>query len=161
MAKWGGGLGDEGKTTIIPSNQQSGWANRVQPEKKPASKSKPAAKAASEKQWILKGVQFEVGSDTIMSQSYSPLNEAAGTLKENDRMKVEIQGHTDNTGDAKKNEALSLRRATSVKNYLVQKGISAGRLSVKGYGASKPIASNDSEDGRAQNRRIEFKVLSR
>ncbi len=116
---------------------------------------------AIEDNWVLKGVNFETGSDKIKAESYGVLNDAAEILKERSKVRVEIQGHTDNTGDAKANQSLSERRANSVKAYLANKGVKASQLEAKGYGQNMPIASNDNNAGRAQNRRIEFKVLSR
>ncbi|WP_300664794.1 OmpA family protein, partial [Fluviicola sp.] len=73
-------------------------------------------------------------------------------------LKIEISGHTDNTGSASLNEVLSQQRAEAVVSYLAQKGIAASRMTAKGYGSSKPIASNNSEDGKQQNRRTEFEI---
>jgi outer membrane protein OmpA-like peptidoglycan-associated protein len=75
-------------------------------------------------------------------------------------MKIEIGGHTDNTGDKAKNKTLSMNRAKAVKDYLVSKGIDATRLTAVGYGDSAPVADNGTPEGRAQNRRTVFKVLS-
>ena len=75
-------------------------------------------------------------------------------------MKIEIGGHTDNTGDKARNKALSQSRAKAVKDYLVSKGVDATRLSAIGYGDTKPLADNKTEEGRAKNRRTVFKVLS-
>ena len=76
------------------------------------------------------------------------------------KLKIEISGHTDNTGSAATNESLSQQRASAVVAYLVTKGINTSRLTAKGYGSKKPIASNESESGRQQNRRTEFKITS-
>ena len=77
-------------------------------------------------------------------------------------MVVEIAGHTDNIGVDAYNKQLSQKRATAVVNYVVQKGISKARISAKGYGEERPLASNDDEkEGRSMNRRVEFKVLSK
>jgi outer membrane protein OmpA-like peptidoglycan-associated protein len=75
-------------------------------------------------------------------------------------MRVEISGHTDNQGSRVTNEKLSGNRAKAVVDYLIKKGIPASRLESKGYAFDQPIAPNDTEDGRQQNRRVEFKVLS-
>jgi outer membrane protein OmpA-like peptidoglycan-associated protein len=75
-------------------------------------------------------------------------------------MKIEISGHTDNTGSDAHNKELSANRATSVKTYLEKFGIAPLRLVAKGYGSSKPNASNDNEEGRAKNRRIEIRILN-
>lgn len=119
------------------------------------------AKAVPQDNWVLSGVQFEIGSDVLKRESESSLNEAAEILNTHAKVRVEIQGHTDNTGKADFNQSLSERRANSVKSYLVTKGVAGNRLETKGYGQNQPKADNSTADGRAQNRRIEFKVLSR
>jgi OOP family OmpA-OmpF porin len=88
------------------------------------------------------------------------LNEVAEILRENPHITVEIGGHTDTTGPSKRNRAISLRRAEQVKQYLISQGVPASRMTTKGYGEVHPIASNRHADGRAENRRIEFKVLA-
>jgi outer membrane protein OmpA-like peptidoglycan-associated protein len=81
-------------------------------------------------------------------------------LLANTALKVQINGHTDNSGNAASNKALSLKRATAVVNFLTQKGIAANRLSAKGYGSERPIVSNDDEEGgRAINRRTEIEII--
>ena len=76
-------------------------------------------------------------------------------------MKIEVSGHTDNKGTMQANQVLSENRARSVYQYLIANGISAERLSFKGFGQTQPIASNDTEDGRSQNRRTEFKIVAK
>ena len=73
--------------------------------------------------------------------------------------KVEVQGHTDNVGTEDTNLRLSQRRAQAVRNYLISKGVRRSRLDAKGYGNSAPIATNDTEDGRGQNRRVQFEIV--
>lgn len=73
---------------------------------------------------------------------------------------IEIQGHTDNTGSAKYNMSLSKRRAAAVSNYMVSTGVLSKRISIKGYGLTAPNYSNDNEEGRAQNRRVEFLITA-
>ena len=75
-----------------------------------------------------------------------------------DSIKIEVSGHTDNVGNKKDNQLLSENRAQAVVNYLTAKGIKANRLSSKGFGDSKPVASNKTEEGRQQNRRVEFSI---
>jgi len=87
------------------------------------------------------------------------LTEAVNIMKENPEMRVEIQGHTDSTGPDAYNQGLSERRASSIKEYLLNKGIDSGRLVVKGYGESDPIASNETLEGRQKNRRVRFKRI--
>jgi OOP family OmpA-OmpF porin len=111
--------------------------------------------------WVLKGVNFEVGSDVLTADSLKVLDDAAAVLQPRKSVRIEIQGHTDSTGDAQKNMELSDKRALAVKNYLTGKGIDAARLETKGYGSSMPVGDNATAEGRAANRRIEFKVLSR
>jgi outer membrane protein OmpA-like peptidoglycan-associated protein len=81
-------------------------------------------------------------------------------MKENPTLKVQISGHTDNIGKAADNLTLSNNRAQAVVKYLVGKGIEVGRLTFKGFGATKPVADNATEEGRAQNRRTELQVIS-
>ncbi|MEO0100804.1 MAG: OmpA family protein [candidate division WOR-3 bacterium] len=106
-------------------------------------------------------VLFDFNKATIRPESYRLLDEAAQILKDNPKIKVEIQGHTDNIGSDAYNQKLSERRAQAVANYFIsQHGIDEKRLRVVGYGETKPIASNETEEGRALNRRVEFVVLS-
>ena len=95
---------------------------------------------------------------TVKSEAYPMLDEAATVLRNNPDLNVEIQGHTDNTGTAKYNLWLSQQRAESAMNYLVDKGIDPGTLTAKGYGFEQPVASNDTPEGRAKNRRVEFRA---
>ncbi len=114
-----------------------------------------------EKLFILKGINFEFDSSRISKESEAKLDVAVKTLKENPSIQIKIVGHTCSLGTEKYNMGLSLRRAKAVKNYLVSKGIDAERLSIEGKGENRPIASNDTEEGRKENRRIEFVILSK
>ena len=87
------------------------------------------------------------------------MNKLADYLASNKGIKIEIGGHTDNQGSESYNERLSSDRAKAVYDYLVNKGIDSKRMTYKGYGMSKPIASNDTEEGRALNRRTEFTIV--
>lgn len=108
----------------------------------------------------LKNIEFQTGSAQLESGSFVELNKLAELLKENEGLKVEIGGHTDNVGNAADNLRLSQNRAKSVVDYLLQQGIDGKRLLAKGYGSTKPIADNNTEAGRARNRRTEMKVIS-
>lgn len=110
---------------------------------------------------ILRGINFATGSATIRPMSYPILDDAARTLKANPKVRVEIGGHTDSVGSASYNQGLSEARAASVRSYLISAGIEAERLVARGYGESMPVASNATSDGRQENRRIEFLILSR
>jgi len=109
---------------------------------------------------VLEGINFELNSAKIETMSYPVLDEAARALKNSPRTVVEIGGHTDSTGKAALNQTLSQKRADAVRNYLVSRGVAASQITIKGYGAAYPIASNEAAEGRAKNRRIEFKIVS-
>ena len=109
---------------------------------------------------IFQPVFFATIKDTILKKSFPVLNAVADALKaEPEIKKIMIEGHTDNRGKASKNMELSDRRARSVMNYLIGKGIAAERLDAQGYGDSKPVASNKTSKGRAANRRVEFHIV--
>jgi OOP family OmpA-OmpF porin len=105
-------------------------------------------------------IQFAVNSDKIQNVSFDLLNEVAKVIQENPQIKkIEIQGHASAEGGDAHNMRLSDRRAKAVKKYLTSKGgVDKGELSAKGYGETQPIASNDTEDGREKNRRVEFVI---
>lgn len=107
---------------------------------------------------VLRNIFFETGSAELKPESRVELDKLVDLLKKNPSMKIEISGHTDNVGSKESNLKLSDNRAKSVSTYLTGKGIVADRLSTKGYGDSKPIDDNTTEQGRANNRRTEFKV---
>jgi OmpA-OmpF porin, OOP family len=107
----------------------------------------------------LDGVTFAFDSDVVTSDERGTLREAVETLKRYPALRVEIAGHTDSVGSAAYNQNLSERRARSVLEYLVGAGIERDRLSARGYGQSEPVADNATDAGRAQNRRVELRVL--
>jgi OOP family OmpA-OmpF porin len=107
-------------------------------------------------------VQFETDSDEIKPESFAELNLAASTIKSNDVLKlIEVQGHTDNRGSDSYNEALSQRRAESVRRYLIEQGVDGDRLRAKGYGESEPVDRDETEAAWAKNRRVVFVVVER
>ena len=106
--------------------------------------------------WVCKDVNFDFDKWDIKPESHKGLDQQVTFLKQNMNLIVEIQGHTDNVGDKNYNQALSEKRANAVKDYLIEKGITKDRLSSKGYGMTIPFASNDTEEGRAKNRRVQF-----
>ncbi|HHJ36085.1 MAG TPA: OmpA family protein, partial [Gammaproteobacteria bacterium] len=107
----------------------------------------------------LEGVNFDNNSANITADSKIVLDKAAATLRELPEVRVEVQAHTDSVGSKKYNQKLSEKRAVSVREYLVTQGVAAGQLESKGYGETSPILTNDTEDGRARNRRVELKVI--
>jgi OOP family OmpA-OmpF porin len=110
---------------------------------------------------ILKGLHFDTDKADLKPGVgyFKELNMVADVLIKNPDVKGEILGHTDNVGSAEYNQKLSERRAESVKAYLVNKGIAAERIVTKGLGLTQPMASNDTVEGRAQNRRVQFKRI--
>jgi OmpA-OmpF porin, OOP family len=114
----------------------------------------------SNEEQLFRQIDFEFGNSTILPKSYPILEEVVRLLKANPEItRLDIEGYTDNVGAAEVNETLSRMRAAAVYDYLVKRGgIAPGRLTFKGFGAAKPIASNDTEEGRAKNRRVEFHI---
>ena len=108
---------------------------------------------------ILKNIFFETGKFDLLPDSKSELQLLIDFLVTNPTLTIEIGGHTDDVGDLKANQLLSENRAKTVYSHLIANKISATRLSFKGFGKSKPVASKTSQDGRQQNRRTEFKVV--
>ena len=103
---------------------------------------------------------FTANKYDILPESYPELDKLYALLKENPTVKIEIGGHTSiNTSDQKFNEELSSNRALAVKKYLVSKGIDSPRIRTEGFGDSKPLESNTTEEGRQKNRRVEFKII--
>ncbi|MEO3387484.1 OmpA family protein [Mesorhizobium sp. CAU 1741] len=104
-------------------------------------------------------VTFATDQDQVTSSFYQTLNAVALVLNKYDRTLVDINGHTDSTGSLQHNQALSQRRAQSVGSYLVSQGVDGRRFAIQGFGPSQPVASNDTPDGRAQNRRVEIHLV--
>lgn len=106
-----------------------------------------------------KTIEFEVSSATLTPRGMKVLDELVPIIQSDKDLKLEIGGHTDNYGDPKFNQLISHARAVAVAQYLASKGVDGRRLVSKGYGESKPIASNKTKDGRKQNRRVTFEAL--
>jgi OmpA-OmpF porin, OOP family len=109
----------------------------------------------------LNNIFFDEYSDTLKDESLPELNRLVRLLKDNNNLTIEIAGHTDAVGSDAENQILSEKRATSVKNYLVKRGIKANRLFSIGYGESQPVADNNNDYDRQLNRRVEFKILKK
>jgi cytochrome c oxidase subunit 2 len=105
-------------------------------------------------------VQFESGGNILTAESKYQLDDLSAVLNKYPSLRIEVGGHTDNTGDPAANKLLSQQRADVVKNYLTTQGIAAGRLTSVGYGSSKPADTNDTDAGRQKNRRTEFRIIS-
>ncbi len=111
------------------------------------------------KTFVLDNCTFETGKATLQPEAFAVLDELVAYLNRKDDQRIEIGGHTDNVGTAANNLKLSMGRATAVMDYLIAKGISADRLTAKGYGLTEPIEDNATAEGRAENRRTEVKVI--
>lgn len=106
----------------------------------------------------LRNIFFDVAKATLRPESNAELDRLVKLMNDVPKLKIEISGHTDNTGSATVNEVLSQQRAEAVVNYLKSKGIAATRMTAKGYGMNNPVATNATEEGRQQNRRTEFEI---
>jgi outer membrane protein OmpA-like peptidoglycan-associated protein len=113
------------------------------------------------KKVVLENIYFETGKSKLKKESYEELGRVVELLKNNPSIKLEIAGHTDNVGSYITNKRLSKARAKSVVDYLISQGISRSRLKYEGYSFTKPIATNDTPEGRQKNRRVEFKILEK
>jgi OOP family OmpA-OmpF porin len=105
---------------------------------------------------VMAGVNFDFDESYIRQEDVAKLDQDASNLKQLGATKVEVAGHTDSVGTDEYNMGLSMRRADAVRMYLIDKGIAADRMTVKGYGESEPIADNETEEGRFKNRRVEL-----
>ena len=108
---------------------------------------------------VIEGIRFRSGSDVILRQSFEILDKAADVIKAHPKLKIEIQGHTDDNGAEADNQDLSERRAKAVEKYLIDKGVPAKQLVSKGFGESKPLVPNKDDESRTINRRVEFKRI--
>jgi outer membrane protein OmpA-like peptidoglycan-associated protein len=113
---------------------------------------------ATKRTIVLRGINFDFDRAVIKPEFEGVLDAGVEVLNENPGVSVQVGGHADAVGTDEYNQALSERRANAVRDYFVSKGIAASRLTAVGYGESQPVASNDTADGRAQNRRVELKV---
>ena len=107
------------------------------------------------------GLNFDTGKATLRPESVGRLDSVADFMAHKKNARIEISGHTDNIGKKKANQALSEKRAQSCRDYLVSKGIDTGRIETHGAGPDVPIADNKTPQGRQQNRRIEFKLITK
>jgi outer membrane protein OmpA-like peptidoglycan-associated protein len=119
----------------------------------------PAPGAPDAPRFVLDGVNFDTGKATIRPESFPRLDGVVEYLTYSGSSRIEISGHTDNVGNKKSNRTLSEKRAKACREYMVSKGIDGGRIEAVGYGDERPIAPNDTDEGRQRNRRIEVTEL--
>ena len=110
---------------------------------------------------VLHDIYFQFDRSVILQQSYKELTKLLELMQDNPKLRIEIGGHTDDKGSVEYNRRLSESRAKAVADYLISKGVDSKRLTYRGYGKSKPIEDNSTDEGRARNRRVEIKVLSK
>ncbi|HEY0482670.1 MAG TPA: OmpA family protein [Kofleriaceae bacterium] len=133
---------------------------KPEPPAEPPPPPPPTAKATAEKIELSETVQFETESAVLVERSKQLLDDVARELADHPEIKkVQIEGHTDSVASPRHNMKLSQDRIASVRAYLLSKGVDAKRLTTKAFGETKPIASNKTEEGRAQNRRVDFRIL--
>src|SRR5262249_11182898 len=113
------------------------------------------------KTFVFDHLNFDGGTTRLTPDSVKPVADLAAILKAYPNAQVQLVGHTDNTGSPQANQELSMDRANAIKGMLVNQGVGADRISTAGYGQERPLASNDTEDGRAKNRRIELNVTQK
>ena len=122
------------------------------PEPEAAPQAEPEAPA---ERFVLDGIVFGSGSATIQEESFPRLDRVVEYMTHMPSSRIRVAGHTDNVGNPRRNQQLSEQRAQAIRQYLVDHGIDGGRIEAVGYGDTQPVASNDTEEGRQQNRRIE------
>ena len=128
---------------------------------KPYLKDVPLQPIALDSVQPLKNVFFETDKYELKPESKAELNKLVAFLNSNKTLKIELRGHTDNVGDKKKNLILSDNRAKTVMEYLITNGIAKERLSFKGFGDTKPVVANDTDEHRQMNRRTEYKITAK
>jgi K(+)-stimulated pyrophosphate-energized sodium pump len=120
------------------------------------------SEAISKDLWFnMNGITFDTNKASIKKESDEQINHIAEVLKAFPKVNIKIGGYTDNTGKANANKKLSNSRAIAVKKAIVAKGVKADRMDAEGYGSDHPVASNDTEEGRQQNRRIDVRVTEK
>jgi len=133
----------------------------VPPYVEPVHTPEPAPAPTPQMELVLEGVNFDFDQSTLRSADLPAIDRDAATLDKWSDVNVEVAGHTDDWGSDEYNMSLSLRRAETVRDYLISKGIAADRLSARAYGESQPVADNATDEGRFKNRRVELIPLKR
>jgi OOP family OmpA-OmpF porin len=166
-----GNLGSAGGHIVLDSSgkcvKNSSWSKEVATKEcnpelfpEPVAQAAPPPQPSYEKVTISATALFDFDSDVLKDEGKAAIEDLSDSIKSKGGsvVDVDVVGHTDSTGPEEYNEQLSLRRATSVKNYMVEQGVDAGIIDVSGKGETMPIADNGTREGRAQNRRVEINV---
>jgi outer membrane protein OmpA-like peptidoglycan-associated protein len=151
-------LAKKGVETYWACRTKEGLAMLAEARKLAQETEKCSTAAGPKKVIVLTGVNFAFDSEQLTPESHAILDKEVPSIKGDPTMKVEVAGHTDSRGSDAYNEKLSDRRAKSVRDYFISQGVPADRLTAVGYGETKPIATNDTDEGRAQNRRVELHI---
>lgn len=141
-----------------PPVQQERPVEEKLPSTAPIEKEEVPAPVEEKPDYNFTNVLFEFDSGVLKTSSFEVLDRMASEMKKDPTAKFVLNGHSSQEGSAAHNMSLSIDRANSVKSYLINAGVSSANLSIKGFGAAKPIATNDNEEGRAKNRRVEFQL---
>jgi outer membrane protein OmpA-like peptidoglycan-associated protein len=116
------------------------------------------SEAKKKVEYAARNILFKFASDELLPSSFKPLNEVVSIMNEEKELKLNIEAHADNRGTTERNMMWSERRAKAVAEYFISKGINKERLTYKGYGDTKPLADNATEEGRSKNRRVELYI---
>jgi OOP family OmpA-OmpF porin len=144
----------------VPGCKAEAKVNTPPPPPPPPPVAAPAPAPLPDYITVRERIEFETDSAVLLAQSLPILDEVIQVMRDNPQITlVEIGGHTDTTGDPDANLLLSEQRAQSVKAYFISKGIAENRMRVRGFGQTVPVQSNDTPDGRLQNRRVEFRIV--
>ena len=131
----------------------------TEPLKSELPKNETFKKLEKDAKLTLKNIFFATAKAELLNTSFTELEDLVTALKTQPNVRLLVSGHTDNTGNAAANQTLSTSRAQAVVDFLIKKGIAATRLEAKGFGSAQPVAPNTTDAGKAQNRRVELKVL--
>jgi outer membrane protein OmpA-like peptidoglycan-associated protein len=132
----------------------------AKPEPAPVEKKEEPAPAPARPNYTFDNIQFEFNSGVLKTASFAVLDQVATEMKKDESVKFILNGHSSAEGTPEHNMSLSVDRANSVKSYLVNAGIPAANMTIKGFGASQPMTSNDTEEGKVLNRRVEIRKVN-
>jgi len=146
------------KPDAAPTAQTAPPVEEKKPTPPPAKEEEEKPEPVSKPNYSFGNIQFEFNSSVLKTASFTTLDNAVAEMKKDPSVKFVLNGHSSAEGTTEHNMSLSVDRANAVKSYLINAGIDTKRLAIKGYGQSKPVSSNDAEEGRMLNRRVEIKL---